>query len=304
MLRLTPLVLLFPSIALAQPAKTAGDELDPFFNSWSFLKQDPGSRASSLEAKTDPLPNDCDAAIAKARKAGLGDTARIYSRYAYQAKEYAEFDDKKEAYISLKNAAALCAKYRQYTLIAPAAKKQSDTAQKQDAFSRLVEPGEMSDDDSFIKDGKECLEITDKAIKAGAPADLKVKIFSDQLTLAEGRTKVCQGMIDWATQLRVKIKDAKKADREKRAAPYKALGVDGKKLELFLEYDDVYWRGGANCQRIDDLKVLAKAKVLFHWLENADGTHTIRKYTFDGNKVSGPVSKTFKTAGAAQAGCR
>ena len=66
----------------------------------------------------------------------------------------------------------------------------------------------------------------------------------------------------------------------------------------------MYWRGGANCQRISDLKVLAKAKVLFHWLENADGTHTIRKYTFRGNTVSGPVSKTFKTAGAAQAACR
>ncbi|HLL23716.1 MAG TPA: hypothetical protein VK427_16370, partial [Kofleriaceae bacterium] len=124
------------------------------------------------------------------------------------------------------------------------------------------------------------------------------------MSIREGRAKVCEVMVTWANEMVVKIKTAHRGDREKRAAPYKALGVAGAKLELFLEYDTVYWRGGANCQVISDLERVAKVKALFHWLENPDGTHTIRKYTFNGNKVGRPISKTFTTAGAAQRGCK
>ena len=302
MKRLAMSLLLIPSFASANPAKTAADALDPYYQLWSTMRSDPGSRANALDA--DPAPADCDAAIAGARKAGLGDDTKIYGRYAVEVKEYVDYDDKKEAYITLGDSATICAKWKQLVLIAPAAAKQTDVASKQRTFSTLVEPGDLDGADSFIKDGKDCLEITDKAIKAGAPADLKVTIFKQPMSLAEGRTKVCQMMIDWATGLAGKIEEARSVDREKRAAPYKALGVAGARLELFLEYDDVYWRGGRDCQRITDIKAVAKAKVLFHWLENSHGTHTIRKYTFNGNKVSGPVSKTYKNAGAAQAGCR
>ncbi len=62
------------------------------------------------------------------------------------------------------------------------------------------------------------------------------------------------------------------------------------------------WRN-TKCEKTDDVAELAKAKVLIHWLENANGTHTIRHYTFNGNKVS-KTEKSYITEAAATKGCR
>jgi hypothetical protein len=297
-------VLALPTSAYAEDAaKTLATEIEPFYQLWPTMRDDPGSRATALDS--DPQPADCDAAIARARKAGLKDDARIYVRSYISGLDETHYDDKREAYVLLGDAAAMCTQWRKLVLLAPAARIQTETAQSQKTYD-TVDPVSLgaSMGQAFIDAGKKCLDVTDKAIKAGAPADYKVKMKDVTLSIGEGRAKICQASIDWANSLGAKIKEAHAADREKRAAPYKALGVSGAKLDLFLEYDDVYWRGGRDCQIISDLKQLAKAKALFHWLENADGTHTIRKYTFNGNKVGKPVSKTYKNAVAAQRGCK
>ena len=300
-LLLTALVIA-PALAHADPAKQLATELGSHFNYWTTYRDDPGSRAGMLEH--DPKPDACAAAVAKARKAGLANNARIYHS-EFSSWDEAHYDEKKAAYLELGEVDLICRQWPKMLLLAPVAALQTKIAQNQHSFS-LVDPGSLGKDmaDLFVKEAKECLDITDKAIKAGAPGDHKVKIHDKVMTISEGRAKVCHAAIEWAAALGGKVKEAHAADREKRAAPYKAAGVSGAKLELFIEYDDVYWRGGANCQRISDIKQLAKAKVLFHWLENPDGTHTIRKYTFNGNKVSGPTSKTYKDAGAAQRGCK
>jgi len=295
------LVVLTAAIAAADPAKDAGTALEPFFRYWKTYREDPGSRANALGH--DPQPADCDAAIANARKAGLKDDARIYERSARELKDEVQYDEKREPYVLLGDAAKICAQWRKMVLIAPVAYLMSEIVSTQASFSQ-VDPVSLGRDQSFHDKAKKCFEMVDAAIKAGAPADHKVKIHEKVMSIGEGKTAVCQAHLDWAKELDEKIKTAKAADREKRAAPYKAEGVAGQKLDLFLEYDDVYWRGGKDCQRISDIKQLAKAKALFHWLENPDGTHTIRKYTFNGNKVSGPVSKTYRKASEAQRGCK
>jgi hypothetical protein len=295
------LVAALPALARADgdAAKQAAAELEPFFQLWETMRDDPGSRAESLA--TDPQVADCDHAIATAKKAGLADGARLYARYLDW--DDVHYDDKQQAYVTLGESAAICKRWREMLLVAPAAAKQTLTAGERHTAG-LVEPTSFPNLDVYVTAGKDCLAITDKAIALGAPKDHKVKIRDEVMSLAEGREKVCQGILDWAAELGPKIKAAHAADREQRAAPYRAAGVTGAKLDLFLEYDDVYWRGGKGCQIISDLKQLAKAKALFHWLENSDGTHTIRKYTFKGNKVSGPMSKTYRNAGAAQKGCK
>jgi hypothetical protein len=44
--------------------------------------------------------------------------------------------------------------------------------------------------------------------------------------------------------------------------------------------------------------------VLFRWLYDQNVTHEIIKYTFNGNKVSGPTSMYFEGRAAAQRGCK
>jgi hypothetical protein len=291
-----------PVLAHADAAKQLAKDLDGHFSYYESYRDDPGSRANALD--TDPKPEECAAAIAKARKAGLADDAKIYA-YAFKSFDEADYDDKREAYMTLGGLDQMCKVWKDAVKLAPVAALMTDLVNSKRINSQ-GDPGSYGGGmgEVFVKKGKECLEKTDAAIAAGAPADRKVKVGEEQMSIKEGRTKVCQDYVDWAVSIGGKIKESHAADREKRAAPYKAAGVAGAKLELFLEYDDVYWRGGSNCQRIYDIKQLAKAKALFHWLENADGTHTIRKYTFNGNKVSGPVSKTYNTSGAAQRGCK
>ncbi|MGE0398802.1 MAG: hypothetical protein AB7T06_18990 [Kofleriaceae bacterium] len=295
-------LLLTPAIARADAAAQLAKDLDGHLSYWETYRDDPGSRAESLGH--DPTPQACEAAVAKARKAGLQNDAKVYA-YGFKSFDEAEYDDKREAYMTLEGLDRMCKVWKDAVKLAPVAAMMTKLVGGKKSYS-LVDPVSLGKDmgELFVKEGKDCLAQTDAAIAAGAAADRKVKIGEETMSIREGRTKVCQDYLDWAVSLGGEMKKAHAADREKRAAPYKAAGISGAKLELFLEYDDVYWRGGANCQRITDMKQLAKAKALFHWLENSDGTHTIRKYTFKGNKVTGPISKTYNTAGAAQRGCK
>lgn len=146
--------------------------------------------------------------------------------------------------------------------------------------------------------GKECLAAVDGLAKEGKPT---FRIEGVEVKLDELK-KTCQATIDYGTAFEGFIAAEKKAKRDEIAKRYTALGVAGAKLDLFVEYDDVYWRN-TKCEKVDDPQVLAKAKVLIHWLENSDGTQTIRRYTFNGNKFS-KTEKSYLTEALAQRNCR
>jgi hypothetical protein len=214
--------------------------------------------------------------------------------------EGASFPDPK----GCRSDATLCDEYAELVAMAPAAAKQKATAISLRLYGD-TDPASLGDGmgEVFVDDGKACVAETEKALKAGAPADRATTIDGRELTLAEGKTQICEAMIAFGEKLTGDIADAHAAARAEVAAKYEAVGIKGARLELFIEYDDVYWRG-KGCERVTDLKKLAKAKALFHWLENADGTHTIRKYTFKGNKVKSVKDRTYLTEARAWKGCK
>src|SRR5690349_5561258 len=120
------LVAALPALARADgdAAKVAATELEPFFQLWDTMRDDPGSRAEALT--TDPQVGDCDKAIAKAKKAGLADSAKIYNRYLDW--DDIHYDDKQQAYITLGESATICKRWRELVLVAPAAAKQTQVA--------------------------------------------------------------------------------------------------------------------------------------------------------------------------------
>jgi hypothetical protein len=199
---------------------------------------------------------------------------------------------------------ALCDEYATRAAIWPAAAKQHATSSSLGSYSQ-VDPADFGDGmgQGFVDDGKACHAATDAAIAAGAPDDVAVVIDGVSRTLAQGKVEICDAMVAFGQRLIGDIAAAHAAARAEIAAKYEAVGVKGQRLELFIEYDDVYWRG-KGCERITDLKKLARAKVLFHWLENSDGTHTIRKYTFKGNKVKSIKDRTYATEARAWKGCK
>jgi hypothetical protein len=155
--------------------------------------------------------------------------------------------------------------------------------------------------DSTVSMGKDCIETIDSMIKAGAAPTSKLKIDGGEATL-EDLKKTCQAAIEYGTAFNGFIAEEQKAKLAEKAKKYEAAGIKGARLALFIEYDDVYWRN-TKCEKTDDVAELAKAKVLIHWLENSDGTQTIRRYTFNGDKVS-KTEKNYITESAAQRGCR
>lgn len=155
--------------------------------------------------------------------------------------------------------------------------------------------------DATITKGKECIATIDGMTKAGAPPTKTLKVSTGEVALEE-LAKICQAAVDYGTAFNALIAEEQKAKLAEKAKKYEAAGIKGAKLALMIEYDDVYWRN-TKCEKTDDVAELAKAKVLIHWLENADGTQTIRRYTFSGNKVS-KTEKKYITETAARAGCR
>ncbi len=154
--------------------------------------------------------------------------------------------------------------------------------------------------DDVIKQGKTCLAAVEAMVKAGKPAS--VKVGGKDASLADTK-KTCQAAVAYGTAFNALILEERKAKRAETAKKYEAAGIKGAKLDLMIEYDDVYWRV-KGCEKTDDVAVLAKAKVLFQWLENADGTHTIRTIKLAGNKVVSKTDKKYQFESQAQKGCK
>jgi hypothetical protein len=146
------------------------------------------------------------------------------------------------------------------------------------------------------RNGEACAAALAKA-KAELP-DVKVRDKDQLLTLAEFETRICKPLStevpDWVAAGR----KVHRARREKAMAPYAAAGIGGKKLDLMIDYEGVYWRlaGG---EKTDNPKKLAAASVLFHWLEGPARlgivSHTVRRYQFKGNDLVKTTEKTYTT---------
>jgi hypothetical protein len=166
------------------------------------------------------------------------------------------------------------------------------------------EPGKVGE--VWIKQAREqgnaCTTAVDKALAGGLAATQKLEIGTDSITLGEAKARYCDKLLAWAASYGGASAKAKAAASEKVTAKYTKHGIKGDRLKLMVEYDDVRWRG-KGCEYIDDPAKLAKAPLLFQWLENADGTHTIRRYQFKGDKLAGTTNKTFKKEAEAQKGC-
>ena len=288
-----------PAVARADAAQEVADGVEYVATWMPSLRESPASR---LYGSHDPADG-CRKAVAKGKKAGLGDDAKIFSR-SFVGWDETHYDGEHNAYLELGELGAICDEYAELLLMIPAAGAQEDTAKSLKIYS-TVAPGDLGADmgEQMVKAGKDCMAATDKAIKAGAPADRKTLINDESLSLSEGREQICQAMIDFGGRLSGDIKDAHAKAYEEIAAKYKKVGVKGEKLDLFVEYDNTYWLG-KGCEKVMDVKKQAKAKKLHQWWDNPDGTVTIRTYTFKGNKIKSVKNKVFTLAENAYKACK
>ncbi len=145
-----------------------------------------------------------------------------------------------------------------------------------------------------LQRSKECVARVAAEEAGGAKA---IEWKGSSMPIAEAR-----GLCDVLQQWGEYQNRSGEANFETVAPKYRELGVGGDRLRLFVQYDNVSFRG-QRCAIIEDLPVLAKRKYVYQWLENADGTHTIRKYTFTGDRYKS-VDKTFLFEKQAYAYCK
>jgi hypothetical protein len=152
----------------------------------------------------------------------------------------------------------------------------------------------LGDGAYYLTQAKACVTGVAGAEAAGTKA---IEWQGQSIPTADAR-ELCDVLRTWGEYL----ERSGAANFDVQAAKYRELGVGGDRLRLFVEYDDVSFRG-KRCEIIDDTAALVRAKYVYQWLENADGTHTIRKYVFTGDryKVS---EKTFLWEKQAYAYCK
>ena len=270
----------------AELLRAAGEDLGQYYRNVLALTRTPTS-ADTLKS-----PDDCVAAIAAWKAKGVKDADRIFSY------DFNQHPSAKNNTIALSDMPAVCTQYRplyaRYKVVFDLDRFAGTLLKIRDSF---VKPGDSVLTETVIAeyeklgDGAACKA----SVKAATDIDPKLVIRGagsvGTVALADFDAKVCDALGKVVPPFIAAARTAL-AERQKEVlAKYSAAGIAGDKLALIAKYEGVAWRlvGG---KRTDDPKELAKAAVLFQWLEGDDPAdsrytiHTIRKYRFKGNTLA------------------
>ena len=284
---LTILVGIAGGAAYADPV----DDLNLQLADWADRSERLASAPLAYDAKLGPEL--CSKVIDDAIAAGISPTQSVTS-YAFRRHPKAKPVEGRDVYsITLDEARTYCTTYERHFRFAA----EWATFDKANTWRDIYVNGAPLPDErkqAAHELADQCRAAWERAKQAGVPDDLPTTMDVAK-TFREVRGKVCDGLDKATNNLAKNISAATEAVRKK----YEAAGITGKKLELMIQYDGVYWRlpGGG---RTDDPKKLGAASVLFQWLEGEDRDdpryviHTIRKYRFKGDKLLGTSEKTYR----------
>jgi hypothetical protein len=235
----------------------------------------------------------CRAALAKARK--LKPTTRLQSGFFNVHPKAVQ--DGSDWVITVADIPWLCDEIDRAMVRGSLAASLADAKRYRDTLAARPEldPRARLGDGDHDRDRAKACEAAVAAERATGATSLAWN--GTTYDLAEA-AELCKSLAAWSEHMN----RSAEANFEKVAPPYRALGIDGDRLRLFVQYANVSFRG-RGCEKIDDDAVLARQKYVYQWLENADGTHTIRKYTFKGNRYT-VSEKRYLTEARAYAGCK
>ena len=287
------------AVVLAAPPAAHADEQDDlitelhrFTGSIEAAQADGDRAASRLERPA----SECDEVVERLARTGMkpDDVIEAYPPYPF------------------KDARGKCNTYRQWKAAVDAAVVIADAASAL-AMTATITPGwgDASYATDFGAKASACTAAVDRALAGGVPASLAVRVRSNlgdvTKPLPELRSAVCAKLADWAKGFAGATNAAKQAAADKARARYASVGAGGDKLSWLVYYDPdgagtTWYLPG--CKAEDDPKKLAKATVLMRWTEDADGTQSIRRLQFKGNKLVKDTSRNFLTEAAARRGCK
>lgn len=300
------LVGLFAQLAWADDhselLRSAGDDLGQYYRNVLALQRSPTS-SDALRS-----PDDCLAAVTAWKSKGVKTSDRIFSY------DFNQHPKAKDNTIPLSEMPAVCEQYRplyaRYKAVFDLTTYAGTLMKIRDGF---VKPGDSVLTDHLITEYETLGDAAAcrSAAKTAVDLDTKLKVQGagsvGAVAVADFETKVCDELAKlvptFVADARAKLKEHMK----EVLAPYVAAGIAGDKLDLIGKYEGVEWRltGG---KVTSDPAALAKAAVIFQWLEAEDREdaryviHTIRKYQFKGNTLAGTSEKQYRRKKGADVG--
>jgi len=258
----------------AELLRAAGEDLGQYYRNVLALTRTPSS-AEALKS-----PDECVAAVAAWKAKGVRDDDRIFS---YDFNQHPSANNNT---IALSDMPAVCAQYRplyaRYKVGFDLQRFAGTLMKIRDGF---VKPGDSVLSEHLIAEYEQLGDAAACRATVAAAAQIDPKLVVDF------ETKVCAELARIVPPFVAAARKALAERQEQLLAKYRAAGIAGDKLALIAKYEGVAWRlvGG---KRSDDPAELAKAAVLFQWLEGEDPDpryviHTIRKYRFKGNALAG-----------------
>lgn len=238
-------------------------------------------------------PESCREAIAAARAAKVADTFEMEGDVFGKVPGSYQRDGK--TYLKLGDADAICTALAHNQQIG-AAKAALEAAQHGLDWLGEIDLASNHAENAakLAKVARECDAAVD-TLSAAKLERVEVSRWAGgfvTITIADAKATVCARLAKAATTFAGDVTTARKAAWERAAAPYKAVGISGERLELLVSLSGraLYGRGGTE---ITSPRQLAKANVLFEVLTAADGTVTVRRYALRGNRVVGKSSKDY-----------
>jgi hypothetical protein len=163
--------------------------------------------------------------------------------------------------------------------------------------SDLAHSGAGTQGKRLAGDAQACSDEVKRRLGAGDTADTDVAVMSfsgdhKQLKLGDVEATVCKVVADGAASWDNSIKDAHGKENDRIAAPYKAVGITGDKLDFAVKQNDsdFYGVGGNVLKTPEDLK---KASVVFILNGGAGTKYTLWRRQFNGDKLVGTSSADY-----------
>lgn len=145
---------------------------------------------------------------------------------------------------------------------------------------------------SFEQSAKDCFAAADQADKLGIGDETLWVSQGVTLYFDEARAKICEPMAKAAASFAADVKKATEERIAELAAPYKAAGIKGDKLQYCIENanHNIYGVGGGSLEPAQ----IKKAKVLFAlWTDSATGGYSLQRSAFKGDKFVGYSERKF-----------
>ncbi|HKA88229.1 MAG TPA: hypothetical protein VKE22_11200 [Haliangiales bacterium] len=254
--------------------------------------------SADLELPASMTVERCKQAIHDGRADGVPASFELTSSAGYNGlpSAYPDPGSSGESHLRFGDADAVCAKLAEWMVLGQARKAVEEAA-------RALEWMKMIDKASNHEENGAKLIATAKACNAaiGTLAAAKMDTIKvarpgrsdhDKVPVAEIDGRYCAPLAKVAATFADEVRQARRAEWERLAAPYKAAGLTGDKLDLVVSLSGraIYGRGGGELTTPREKKA---ASVMFEVLTANNGSVTLRRYQFSGDKLIKTTSADY-----------